>query len=237
VVHDVFHLLAPFVLELLIVRGRHALAGSLSIDARTSLIGGIPIASHQGIVGTGLGFRGHERCVGTIGSGSPAHPQFGHAGLDLGVIGADETAQGRADLAIGFFEATAMGIAIELFPLVGEASGPFLASLGFAMDFLGNRIPGTADGAHFGGGGEQSGHVVAHGELPLKGRGVRGEDRFVGNALRGVPGSGRRMLSTMDQSVWAVVRWRNATEGIPYGFAAPFTGLSAERSRPALEGG
>jgi hypothetical protein len=112
-----------------------------------------------------------------VSSSSPAHPQFGHAGLDLGVIGADEAAQDRADLAIGFFEASAMGIAIELVPLVGEASGPFLAGLGLAMDLFANGFPGIADGAHLRGGGEQGLHVVAHGELPGKGSGVRGEDR------------------------------------------------------------
>jgi hypothetical protein len=169
VVHDVFHLLDPFVLELLIIGRRHSLAGSLPVNAGSRFIGGISIASHQGIVGTGLSVGGQERRIGTIGSGSPAHPQFGHARLDLGVLGADETAQDRPDFAIGFFEATAMGIAIELVPLVWEASGPFLAGFGFAMDFLGNRIPGTADGTHFGGGGEEGGHVVAHGELPAKG--------------------------------------------------------------------
>jgi hypothetical protein len=151
-----------------------------------------------------------------VGGSAPAHHDLQDLGLDILVVGAHELLQESMGIIAGVLEASLLDSAVEFLPFEGEACRPFLAGFWFAMDFLRNGFPGAANGAHFGRGGEKGVHVVAHEVNSQRSADERGQK----SEVRGQ--SGRSHSRRWNRMPW---------------ISAPFTGLAAKRSRPAVDGG
>jgi hypothetical protein len=84
--------------------------------------------------------------------------------LDLRIRMASERNEACMALVARLLEAPSLNLAIDRLPLGSVLSRPALTGPGFALQFLGDGIPGVPDDATFGGESKQSFPVVAHGE-------------------------------------------------------------------------
>jgi hypothetical protein len=67
----------------------------------------------------------------------------------------------------GGLEPPELDLVVERVPVGLVLGRPVLAGLDLAVDLLGDGLPGVADGAHLGGGGEQVFEVLRHDGLLL----------------------------------------------------------------------
>lgn len=101
-----------------------------------------------------LRWPGHQRrqAVRLVGA---AHPDPYPLGPDLLVRVAHEALQQGVRFFGRRMEVLHLGVVVGGVPLGLELVGPLLAGLRFAVDFLGDDVPGEAGGAHLGGGDDQ----------------------------------------------------------------------------------
>jgi hypothetical protein len=109
-----------------------------------------------------------------VGLAAVAEHEFAGAQADVLVDRvAHVLAQEVEGLVAGLVEPPPLGVHEEGLPVLAEAGGPLAAGGGVAVDGFGDRFPGGAAGAEFGGEGKEVLGVGAHGAAPRRDMNLR----------------------------------------------------------------